>query len=118
MKKDGIEDEENQGIPHMNTQGLPPEAVVQIPNYITHRLKDVETMVENLEYGNLDRVQEIAFRVKGNAQAYGFQELSRDAQKIEAASMAGREEEILTSLRDMKNHLEEMNEDWRSNIIH
>lgn len=66
-----------------------------LPKYIKNREADLQKITEAFKAGQLEDIQMIGHRIKGNATSFGFPELSELAARIEVAARDGGDLKLL-----------------------
>jgi HPt (histidine-containing phosphotransfer) domain-containing protein len=67
-------------------------------NYITRREKDLAALTEAVQTQNVEVFQRVGHQIKGNAESFGFGELTAIAQEIEKITpidMANKSSEVV-----------------------
>jgi CheY-like chemotaxis protein/anti-sigma regulatory factor (Ser/Thr protein kinase) len=79
-----------------------------IPRYVENRFKDVEIIRKALDAGDFETIRTSGHKMKGSGGGYGFDEISRLGQLIEAAGQDGDAPALAQSLELLRDYLERL----------
>ena len=79
-----------------------------VPGFIEGRNKDVTLLKEHIGSGNIEEIQTIGHKMKGNAGSYGFDEMGVIGAKIEEAAKQNDLDTIKEQTQELENYLSEI----------
>lgn len=75
-----------------------------VPQFVENRKRDITSLEQLIEKGDLVAVAQLAHKIKGAAAGYGFTELSELAAHLEKSIKDGKESNLADIVKRMRIH--------------
>jgi len=85
-----------------------PDLIDLIPDFLTRKREDLETMKGALEGGDLDTIAALGHKIKGEGGSFGFDTMSDIGGALEASGKKGDGDSARQLLADLSAYLEKI----------
>lgn len=86
-----------------------PDLIELIPDFLTRKRSDLQTMNSALERDDLNTVAVLGHKIKGEGGSFGFDTMSEIGAALEAAAKKGDRESAQQLVGDLSDYLEKVN---------
>jgi len=90
------------------TVEVDPDLIDLIPDFLTRKRADVQTMRSALESGDLATVSAVGHKIKGEGGSFGFDTMSEIAAGLEASGKKGDRDSARQLIADLSDYLEKI----------
>ena len=83
-----------------------PDLSELIPDFISNRHKDIQSITASLEKGDMETVRILGHSMKGSGSGYGFDRISEIGGALEKAAQAENDEEIRKWVDELASYMD------------